>query len=192
MKRGFSFFPLVLAGLLAGLTFWLEHFVSSQAPQPSARLRHDPDMIAENAIQERFDHTGKLQYVLKARRTLHFPDDDSTHVETAQLDHFGQPEVLSIASDTGIVSSAGKEVVLAGNVQGHRAAGPRVPEYTFSTTQITIIPDEERAYTDQPVHMTRGRSFLDGIGLQIDQINGVAVIGTVRATIYPQSRANPS
>ncbi len=188
MKRTGSLFPLVLAGLLAGLTFWLERFVSTQATLPDGRQRHDPDMIAQSAVQERFDHTGKRQYVLHAGRMAHFPDDDSTHVEQAHLDHYGQPETLSISSDQALVSSGGQTVLLTGNVRGRREPSATVPEYTFSTTQITVVPDEERAYTDQPIHMTRGKSVLDGIGLTIDQINGVAVVGAARATIFPNKQ----
>ena len=191
MRRGTSLFPLILAGLLAGLTFWLERFVSSQATLPNGNQRHDPDMIAQNAVQERFDHTGKRQYVLHAGRMLHFPDDDSTQVETAHLDHYGQPETLSITSDKADVTSGGQKVVLTGNVKGRRAASASIPEYTFNTTQITVLPDEERAYTDEPVHITRGQSILDGVGLQIDQISGVAVVGSARATIYPNTKENP-
>ncbi len=185
MKRGATLFPLVLAGLLAGLTFWLERLVSSQATLPDGRQRHDPDMIAQNAVQERFDSTGKRQYVLHAGRMAHFPDDDSTQVETARLEHYGQPETLSISSDKAEISSGGQQVVLTGNVRGKRAASRDIPEYTFNTTRITVIPDEERAHTDQPVHMTRGESVLDGVGLEVDQINGLTVVGAARATIYP-------
>lgn len=191
MKRASSLFPLILAGLLAGLTFWLERFVSSQASVPNGSQRHDPDMIAQSAVQERFDHTGKRQYVLHAGRMVHYPDDDSTHVEQAHLDHYGQPEALSISSNQALVSSGGQTVVLTGNVQGRRAASATIPEYTFSTSRITVVPDEERAYTDQPVHMTRGNSVLDGVGLKIDQINGVAVVGSARATIIPNKKETP-
>ena len=181
-------FPIMLAALLAGLSFWLEHYVTSQGPRPDGRQRHDPDTFAENAVQERFDLSGKRLYVLVADKLTHFPDDDTTHVVGAHLEHYGKPQTLYLRSNTALVQGRGTQVFLSGDVQGRRAALGDLPESTFSTSELTIVPDDEHAFTDKPVHMTRGRSVLDGVGLDLDQINGIAVVGKVHATVYPKSK----
>lgn len=188
MKRGHSLFPVVLAGFLAATTLWLEQFVSSQAVAPDGKHRHDPDMIAEGAIQERFDASGRRQYVLEARRLVHYPDDDTSELEGVKLTHFGREQPLHLVADHGKVGPAGRTVVLSGGVKGNREARADLPAASFTTSEITVFPDDERAETDKPVHMTRGRSELDGVGLSLDNINGVAVIGSVRATLYPRSQ----
>ncbi|GAA5179150.1 hypothetical protein GCM10025771_20430 [Niveibacterium umoris] len=185
MKRTWSaLFPVLLAAMLAGMAFWLEQYVRSQASHPDGRFRHDPDMIATHSVQERFDATGKRLYVLEAAVAKHYPDDDSTHVDDARLQHFGKPQTLHVTARNAVVSGPGDEVRLIGDVRGVRDAAEDIPETTFETSEILIRPNEEKATTDKPVHMTRGRSVIDGVGLDIDQINGVAVIGQVRATLY--------
>lgn len=185
MKRAWtSLFPVLLAALLAGTAFWLEQYVRSQASRPDGRLRHDPDMIATKPVQERFDANGRRLYILEASKARHYPDDETTHVEDAKLAHFGKPQTLHLSARTGEVSGTGDQVKLVGDVRGRRDAAEGAPEMTFETSEILIRPNEEKATTDKPVHMTRGASVLDGVGLEIDQINGTAVVGQVRATIY--------
>lgn len=191
MKRTWSaLFPVLLAALVAGTAFWLEQYVRSQAQRPDGRFRHDPDMIATHSIQERFDATGRRLYVLEAGTAKHYPDDDSTHVENARLEHFGKPQTLHVTALTAEVSGPSDAVHLIGDVRGRRDAADGVPETTFETSEILIRPNEEKATTDKPVHMTRGRSVIDGVGLDIDQINGVAIIGQVRATLYRNTQGS--
>lgn len=188
MKRGFSLFPLVLAALLAGTTFWLEHFVRTQAKLAAANQRHDPDMVAHNAVQERFDLTGKRQYVLTAAELVHFPDKDTTEARQARLDHFGKPPASRLTADKALISEGGTEVLLTGNVFAQRDAAPGIPASTLQTSELRVWPDEERAATDAPVHMTRGHAVIDGVGMTSDQINGTTVIGQVRATLIPSPK----
>ncbi len=189
MKRTWTgLFPLLLAALLAGTAFWLERYVSGQATRADGRFRHDPDMVATRTVQERFDATGKRLYVLEAAVARHYPDDDSTHVEEANLQHFGKPQTLHVTARQARISGPGDEVFLSGEVRGRRDAAEGLPEMTFETSEITVRPDEEKAVTDKPVHMTRGQSVIDGVGLEIDQINGVATIGRVRATLYRNTK----
>ncbi|WP_341676165.1 LPS export ABC transporter periplasmic protein LptC [Niveibacterium sp. SC-1] len=188
MKRSYNLFPVVLAGVLAGTSFWLDHFIRDQGARPDGGRRHDPDMIAEGAVQERFDSTGKRQYILKTSRFEHFPDDDSTRAEHPDLAHFGRNEPLYLTAQKSQIRHGGKEVLLVGDVRGRREAGADTPAATFATEELTVLPDEERAYTDLAVHMTRGNSVLDGVGMELDQVEGTAVIDQVRATLQPKNR----
>lgn len=190
MKRGHSLFPLILAALLAGTTFWLEHFVRTQAPTPDGKNRHDPDMVAHNAVQTRFDLTGKRQYTLRARELVHYPDRDTTEAHEAQLDHFGRPPAAHLTADTAIILANGSEVHLIGNVHARREPAPGIPETTFATNTLTVWPDSERAETPDPVHMTRGRAIIDGVGLVTDQINGTTQIDKGHAILLPLPKEN--
>ncbi|WP_417068253.1 LPS export ABC transporter periplasmic protein LptC [Niveibacterium terrae] len=188
MKPHLPVFPILLAGLLAGTSFWLEHYVRTQASHPDGRLRHDPDMIAQGASQERFDANGKRLYVLKTEKLSHYPDDQSTHVTKPQLMHFGKPQPLTVTSDTARILGEGREIVLTGNVLGRREAGADQPALGFATSSLTVLPDDERAFTEEAVHMTHGRSIIDGQRLEIDQLHGLVSLHQVRATVYSKSQ----
>jgi len=190
MKHQVPIFPIVLAGLLAGTSFWLEHYVSSRAQLPNGRLRHDPDMVAEGAVQERFDAAGKRIYVLKTEKFEHFPDDDTTHATRPDLQHFGKPQPLQITADTALILGEGREIQLQGNVRGHRDAAKDLPSLGFEAPRITVLPDDERAFTPDPVHMTHGRTIIDGKGLEIDQVTGIASLNEVSATVFSKSQDN--
>lgn len=188
MKHHVPVFPIVLAGLLAGTSFWLEHYVRTQASHPDGRLRHDPDMVANNATQQRFDANGKRLYVLQTATLTHYPDDETTWVTKPLLQHFGKPQPITLSSDTAQILGEGREIRLAGNVRGEREAGNDVLAMSFATERLTVVPDDERAFTDAAVHMTHGRSELDGQGLQLDQLHGTFSLNQVSATFYPKSR----
>ena len=72
--------------------------------------------------------------------------------------------------------------------RGEREAGDDVLAMSFATERLTVVPDDERAFTDAAVHMTHGRSELDGQGLQLDQLHGTFSLNQVSATFYPKSR----
>ena len=82
---GTTLFPLLLLGLLAGLTFWLERMASLDDPDRRAKARHDPDAIIEHFNIQRYDAAGELQNSLTADKLVHFPDDDSTEVSHPSL-----------------------------------------------------------------------------------------------------------
>jgi len=188
MKRHLPVFPIILAGLLAGTSFWLEHYVRTQASHPDGRLRHDPDMIAKGASQERFDAAGKRLYVLKTEGLVHYPDDQSTHVTKPELMHFGKPQPLTVRSDTARILGEGREILLTGNVHGHRDGEADQPALSFETNTLTVLPDDERAFTEEAVHMTHGRSIIDGRHLEIDQLHGLVSLNQVSATVYSKSQ----
>jgi lipopolysaccharide export system protein LptC len=78
LTRSSLFFPLVLALLLAIITFWINLTVEQQGPKIDGSDRHDPDYTMNNFVNTQTDTAGKLRYVLAAAEMVHYPDDDST------------------------------------------------------------------------------------------------------------------
>ena len=75
---------------------------------------------------------------------------------------------MRMKADFGRMSRDGEQVDLYDNVRLHRAATAKDPETIGTTTQLTILPDEEKAYTREPVLITQGKSMIKGVGLQVD------------------------
>jgi lipopolysaccharide export system protein LptC len=61
---------------------------------------------------------------------------------------------------------------LYGDVRIARAASltnpAKDPEMTAFTPDLTVFPDDEKAITKSPVLITQGKSWLKGVGLQVD------------------------
>ena len=49
-----------------------------------------------------------------------------------------------------------------------RAATAKDPEMNGYTDQHTVFPDDEKAFTKSPVLITKGQSWLKGVGMQVD------------------------
>ncbi len=176
MSRGFSInnwssalFPLLLLLALTGLTYWLRLATELPDPRRDGKHRHDPDYIVYDGILRKYDASGTLRHTLNAKKITHYPDDDSTELDKPHVVMLkpNKPP-MTMSAERGHVSRDGEQVNLYDNVRLHRAATPKDPETIGTTTQLTILPDDEKAYTSQPVLITQGASSVKGIGLQVD------------------------
>lgn len=166
---GSALFPLSLLLTLAALTFWLRYASELPDARRDGKYRHDPDYIVNDATLRKLDNTGQLVYTLKAPEIRHYPDDDSSEVSQPHLVHLNPKKpTLTMNADTAHISSKGEQVDLHGNVRVHRAATAKDAEMILTTPQLTVLPDEEKAYTKHPVLITQGNSWIKGIGLRMD------------------------
>lgn len=162
-------FPIVLLALLAALSFWLQSAVNIEEPRRDGKERHDPDAIADNFTVRRFDADGRVKYHLTAPYLVHYPDDDSSELRSPVLTHFrpdGSP--VSFSSVNARVSSRAETVHLWEDVRVSRAATADRPEMLARMPDLTVEPELGTAFTDSPVEITMGQSWLKGTGARID------------------------
>ncbi len=162
-------FPIALLALLAALTYWLDVRLALKAERPDWRQEHRPDTIVDDFEIRRLNAEGVLQYRLKAPHLVHYPDDDSAEVTTPHITLYrpsGAP--LTLLGQMAHVSAKGEKVFFPGQVDIDRAASPDNQALTARTTDLTVLPEEGLASTDQHVFMTLGASELQGIGARID------------------------
>jgi lipopolysaccharide export system protein LptC len=166
---GSALFPLTIFFALTGLTFWLRYATELPEPRHDGKHRHDPDYIVTDSTLRKLDETGQLQYTLKAADTRHYPDDDSTDIIKPNLIylHVNKPPV-TLTAERGHVSKDSEQIDLYGNVTIYRAASAEEEALTAITPELTVVPDDERAFTRSAVLITKGKSWLKGVGLQVD------------------------
>ena len=170
MKRwGSALFPLSLLLVLTGLTFWLRYATELPQTKHDGKLRHDPDYIVTDAILRKIDLTGRLKYTLSATDIRHYPDDESTDMLKPNLVHF-QPRKppVTMSAGRGHMSKDGEKVDLYDNVRIRRSASAQYEELTAYTPELTVLPDVEKAFTKSPVLITQGKSWMKGVGMQVD------------------------
>ena len=102
MFRPTSWLPLGVMALLVGLTVWLNALVQPSVARADGKQRHDPDLIVENFSARKLGEDGKVLYTLAARKMVHYPDDDSSLLETLNFDAYQpkQPRV-NITAERG-------------------------------------------------------------------------------------------
>jgi lipopolysaccharide export system protein LptC len=179
-----SLFPLLLVGLLAGMSYWLE--LASRAPtaRDDGKSRHDPDYIVENFEVSRFDQQGNLQHTVVADLMRHYPDDDSTVVLAPRLTYHRDPPTYVVAREAQI-SSKGEHVELIDDVRVTRAGQAGKPDTVLTTSRLDAWPDDEIARTNQPVKITQGQTQVDGSGLSVDNKTSIYILeGPVRGVFF--------
>jgi len=161
-----TLFPLLLAALLAGLSYWLE--VASRPPaERGGQLTHDPDYRIESLRLRRFDANGALQHSLDAANLTHYPDDDTTVVDAPRLILHREPPTRISAREARI-DGKGERVELIDDVRVTRAAAAGRPDTVLTTAHLLAWPDDETALADAPVTIVQGRSQISGSALRID------------------------
>ena len=165
-----ALFPLIILITLAGLTFWLRHAIELPEERKDGKRRHDPDYIINQPQLRKLDRSGNLQYTLTATEIRHFPDDDTTDVSKPKLVylHPKRPSVTTSA-ERAHISQDGDQVDFHENVRIERAAARKQESMQATMPDLTVRPEDEKAFTRSAVTMTQGKSWLKGVGLQVDQ-----------------------
>ena len=169
MERLTSAFPLILAALLAALSFWLDRTVQGPSAPRDGSTRHDPDYIVERFVATRMGPDGLRLHQLEANRMLHYPDDDSTHLEAPRLFQYeGTRLALRISALRALVSSEGKTVDFNDDVKAVRLATATTSELTLTTDHLLVIPDDDIARTERPVTIVDANTHVTAVGLELD------------------------
>jgi lipopolysaccharide export system protein LptC len=176
LGRSSLFFPIVLALLLAIITFWINLTVEQQGPKIDGSDRHDPDYIMNNFVNTQTDTTGKLHYVLAAAEMVHYPDDDSTVLQRPRFTQYAtdintlDKPYTRIEGLRGYVSSNGEQVTLVDNVKVTRQAFDGKGEMQITTEKLDIFPDQDTAKTDAPVVITQApKTLIHATGMIFDK-----------------------
>jgi lipopolysaccharide export system protein LptC len=173
LTRSAIFFPLVLATLLALVTFWINLTVEEQGPKIDGSNRHDPDYTMNNFVTTQTELSGKLSYVLAAAEMLHYPDDDSTVLQRPRFTHFSTNKPYTqIEALRGYVSSNGEEIELVDNVKVVRQAFEGKGEMQILTEKLIILPNQDIAKTDSAVLIKQApKTVIRAKGMVFDKKN---------------------
>jgi lipopolysaccharide export system protein LptC len=189
LVRPTSWLPLAVLGLLVGLTMWLNTLVQPAGSRADGTLRHDPDLIVENFKARKLGEDGRVLYTLDARKMVHYPDDDSSLLETLNLDAYKprQPRV-NITAEKGRLEKGGDSVYLEGNVVVKRDAAERVEPLTIFTDRLLVLPDEGIARTASEVVMQSPSGRTTAAGLELNNTERTLKLDRVRSTYKPPAK----
>ncbi len=161
--------PLVPLLLLLAATYWLNQQVQPLPPKPDNSKRHDPDFIISDFSATTLNGQGMPRFLISAQKMVHYPDDDSTHLDEPRLSSFnaGRPPVHAFARQ-GEVSSKGDEIFLHDEVKLVRAASATQSEMIFTTAYLHVVPEQDLADTDHPITLVDVHNTLHAVGMRFD------------------------
>jgi lipopolysaccharide export system protein LptC len=162
-------FPATLLVMLAMLSFWLDRTVQPPLPKNDGSSRHDPDYIVENFTATRMGKDGLPLHTLNAAKMIHYPDDDSTHLDRPHFTRFTSGMApIHIQSAKGLLSKDGEHAHFTGSVVVTREAFDGKSAMTLTTNYLHVIPDKDLAQTDRPVNIRDAHTNVDAIGLELN------------------------
>ena len=183
-------FPVILLSLLAGLSFWLQKTVDRDETPKAKVVRHDPDAIVENLSARRLDENGQVKYRLVAPYMMHFADDDSSELQSPTLVTY-RPDAppVTISGRHARVTAKGEVIYLWEDVVVNRAAMPERPAITGRMPDLLVQPNVGTAFTNSPVEITQERSWVKGVGMNIDNNTSTFVLQSQVTGLYYPSKA---
>jgi lipopolysaccharide export system protein LptC len=179
--------PLLLAGMLAGLTFWLDRFVQGPERDVVGPSRHDPDYIVEGLSAVHMGETGTAHYSLSALKLVHYPDDDSTLLTSPKFVSYGPSDVtVTITASEGVVSAKGDHVYFQDDVRVTRAAFEGASELVMRTSFLHVAPDHHIAKTDRSVTLTDDVNTVTAEGFEMNnETRVIKLLSNVRGRYDP-------
>lgn len=185
-ERLTAWLPLMLLATLAALTFWLDRAVQLSPPGRPGITRHDPDYFVDGLAIMRMAPDGSIRHTLTARRMVHYPDDDATHVESPRLvSHTTRRAPVTITAQRALLSSEGENVYFHDDVRLTRAPFGDRSELVVETSYLHVIPDENIARTDRPVTITDANTAVSAVGLELNSETRVLrLLSRVRGTYH--------
>lgn len=169
IRRLSSWFPLALLIALAAVAFWLEYAVQPPIVGGNGTLRHEPDYTIENFSALRMNDDGHPLYTLAADKLIHYPDDDTSHLQEPNFVHY-DPETapLSITSETALVTRDGENAYFSDDVRVVREPFAGSSQLVITTDYLHVIPDRNFAKTDKPVTIVDANTTINAVGLEFD------------------------
>jgi lipopolysaccharide export system protein LptC len=180
-----TLFPLILAGLLAAMTYWLD-LASRPQSVTDGKSRHDPDYIIENFEVQRFGPEGVHQHTLRAREMRHYPDDDSSDILAPDLTYHREPPT-HVTARMAKMSSEGKHVELIDDVRITRGAVNDKPATVLTTARLDAWPDDEIASNKEPVTIVQGQSNVHGSSMSANNKTATYVLEGPVHGIFPRN-----
>ncbi len=160
---------VIAATLLTPPLLWLGWSgPTTHLPQPPSGDEENVDFFIEQAQITRWQEDGTEANQISTVRMRHLPDLSLTRLD--------QPEVLvptddnsapyRLKADTGEVPDSHQQVELAGNVLLHDNPQSEAT-IQLSTEQLTLYPDQNRAFTERTVQVQRGQDTTEALGMDV-------------------------
>jgi lipopolysaccharide export system protein LptC len=183
-------YPLVIAGLLAAGSIWLDRLTREPETPPASPERRSADFVASEVSITGFGADGGLRYILDTPRIIHLPQTSQTLASQPRLRLFSADGQTWLRAERGIVSAEGEQADFDGDVEVERT-GKDGAALHFASERLTVWPSEQRAATDVAVRLRQGEATATAQGLAASNLFGILELtGKVKMSIPRHRRTS--
>jgi lipopolysaccharide export system protein LptC len=186
MLRASSWLPLAILAMLAALTGWLSMLVQAP-PEAPRRTRQDADAVIERFAARALDEEGRVRYRVAAARAHHYPDEDSSQLESVRLDAYrpGEPDLMATANK-GEMLQGTTRVTLRDDVVVVSAEVPGRERLTLRTAVLTALPGEGKLTTRSRVDAESPSMRATAEGMDYDHASRLLKLYRVNFSYLPK------
>ena len=189
----YIYFPLVMMGVLALGTYWLQRNTPVfNTVEGNKEVRHVTDYFMRNFTVKNFDDAGLLKSEVMGAEARHYPDTDTLEIDQGRIRSVDTEGRLTTSTANRVLSNGdGSELQLIGNARVVReslqdAAGRDTLRMQFSGDFLHIFLNDERVKSHKPVVLMRGKDQFSADTLAYDNLTGVADLkGRVKGVLTP-------
>ncbi len=177
----------VIVLLITIFTRWLLTSVEEPAQPDTAAVLHHPDYFISNFNATLYDAKGKPNYKLIASHLEHFPDDDSMHIQTLQMEYIdtGNQKWLTTAKH-GVAYKEIEVLHLRDDVKVIRDSTNQNNVITLYTNTLKMDSVKRVASTEDEVKIVGKNSTIVATGMLIELDAGkVTLNAKARAEYAP-------
>ena len=160
---------LIIGAILAILALgssWLVSIMSEEELK-SAAEEHKMDYYLKNFTTTLMGEDGKPDKRLRAKRMIHYPDDDTTELVEPHITMFEESiPKWKIKSENGWLSGDGELLLLQGKVTMDRPKDANSDSVHIVTRNLRVQPEQDYAETEESITIRKPKSWIKSKGMQ--------------------------
>jgi len=180
----------ILAILIVAAVFalWLQEDVKKKpVPGTQTDLRF-PDYFMENFSISSMNRQGSPEYILSAKKMLHYSDEDYSELELPIVKFTNTGSHFIITASSARLEQSKNIIHLHNNVVIQRAATENQNELSIYTDYLKINTRTSVAETDRPARVKTNNAELNAKGLIFDNLKGTLKLKSQVKGIYESIR----
>jgi len=168
----------IYVATIALLSWFLLRMTGMIDTQYNQAPAHSPDYFSKGYIKWEMDEFGALKNKVLADEIIHYSDDGTTHMKNPVMTFINANAKMPpwvVKSETGILSSDGKDLSLKGQVVIDRTKAEGVSPLRINTRELNVKPEKNYAETVEWAELINDLNITTGIGMNLSYIDPVRI-----------------
>ncbi|KIA80085.1 hypothetical protein QR66_12360 [Chromobacterium piscinae] len=184
LLRSHRLFPVLLIGLTAMLTLWLDQ-VSRWDTRHRELDPDKPEYVAEDLIATRYDEHGKMLDKLIASRMWQYPGKPEAFFEKPDLYQYDAGVLqYHVIGETGRYNKKNQQAFFDKKVLLIKPADSKQPETRLQSSAMFVDTGKRYASSQSPSVITQGNSVAHSIGFTYQEPQGLLNLLSTTKIIY--------